>query len=139
MLQDIDILTLLPQRPPFVMVDKLVSCDDTEAVTQFMVREDCLLSDGGRLQPHGLLENIAQTCAARIGYISLQNSDSVGIGVIGSVSGFNVNSLPRTGTLLTTQVVVSNEVFNFTLVSAQITDPEGVVIATAKMKIALLG
>lgn len=137
-LTDIDILSLLPQRPPFVLVDKLVSCTDADAVTSFEVRDDCLLCDEGRLQPYGMMENMAQTCAARIGYVSLQKSGSVGIGVIGSVSDFEINALPKVGARLETHITIDEEVFNFTLVSAKICDQKGDVMATAKMKIALL-
>lgn len=135
---DVDILTLLPQRPPFVLVDKLVSCDEKDAVTLFEVREDCLLCDGGRLQPHGLMENMAQSCAARIGYLSLQKSGTVGIGVIGSVSDFEILSLPTVGSRLETRITIDEEVFNFTLVTAKIVDQDGNLVASSRMKIALL-
>ena len=137
-LADIDILTLLPQRPPFVLVDKLLSCGDKDAVTSFVVREDCLLCDDGKLQSYGIMENIAQSCAARIGYLSLQKSGSVGIGVIGSVSDFEVLSLPPVGSQLETHITIDEEVFNFTLVSAKICDQVGNLIASSKMKISLL-
>ena len=137
-ISEIDILTLLPQRPPFVLVDRLTCCNEKDAVTQFTVNPECLLYDDGKLQSYGLMENIAQSCAARIGYLSLQKNGSVGIGVIGSVSDFEVMSLPVVGTQLQTHVSVDEEVFNFTLVSASINDMDGKLIATAKMKIALL-
>lgn len=137
-LRDIDILTLLPQRPPFVLVDKLISCDEKDAVTSFEVRGDCLLCDDGRLQAHGLMENMAQSCAARIGYLSLQKNGTVGIGVIGSVSDFKVLSLPEVGMSLKTRIVIDEEVFNFTLVTATITNDRNETVATARMKIALL-
>lgn len=133
-----DILKLLPQRPPFVLVDRLMRCDEKDAVTRFVITENCLLCDDGFLQPHGIMENIAQSCAARIGYLSLQKDGAVGIGVIGSVSDFEVISLPGVGTQLETHIAVDEEVFNFTLVSAQVFDDKGNVLATARMKIALL-
>ena len=80
-----DILTLIPQRPPFVLVDELTSCDEVETVTGYTVTVECPLQNGGVLQPSGLVENIAQSCAARIGYRSLRAGGKVGIGVIGSV------------------------------------------------------
>lgn len=134
----IDILTLIPQRPPFVLVDSLASCDDVTTTTRFHIAADCLLCNDGCLQPWGLMENIAQSCAARIGYLSLSKGGSVGIGVIGSVSELAVRSLPRVGEGIETCIVVDEEVFNFTLVSAQVSRSNGEVAATAKMKIALL-
>ena len=138
-LADIDILTLIPQRPPFVFVDKLLSCDEKDAVTSFEVPADCLLCDDGMLQPHGLLENIAQSCAARIGYLSLQKNGGISIGVIGSVSDFEVHgSALRPVKRLETHITVEEEVFNFTLISAKVVNQQGDLLATAKMKIALL-
>lgn len=134
----IDILTLIPQRPPFVLVDSLTSCDEVTTTTRLRITADCLMCNNGCLQPWGLMENIAQTCAARIGYLSLAKGGSVGIGVIGSVSELVVHDLPRVGEEIETRIVVDEEVFNFTLVSAQVTRPNGEVAATAKMKIALL-
>ena len=68
--EDIDILTLLPQRPPFIMIDKLLSCDKIITKTRFLVRKDNIFIEQGRLTSSGLIENIAQTCAARMGYIN---------------------------------------------------------------------
>ena len=33
-LEKIEMASLIPQRPPFMMVDKILSCDDTDAVTE---------------------------------------------------------------------------------------------------------
>ena len=47
-LEKIDVLTLLPQRPPFVMIDQLTHFDEVVTSTRFEVREDHLfmLADG---------------------------------------------------------------------------------------------
>ena len=42
-LEQIEMASLIPQRPPFMMVDKILSCDDTDAVTELMVRQDNIL------------------------------------------------------------------------------------------------
>ena len=39
----LQITQLIPQRPPFVMVDKVLSCDLTDAVTELYVSEDNML------------------------------------------------------------------------------------------------
>ena len=69
-LEQIDIHELLPQREPFVMVDKLVYFDEKTTTTSFLVREDNLFVENGRLNACALAENIAQTCAARLGYVN---------------------------------------------------------------------
>ena len=68
-LLQIDVQELLPQRPPFVMIDRLVYNDETTTVTEFEVKADNLFAEGDLLNPCALVENIAQTCAVRMGYI----------------------------------------------------------------------
>ena len=65
---DINVLHLLPQRPPFIMVDKLTYCDPKHAKTVFLVRADNIFCHDGVMEEAGLVENIAQTCAARTGF-----------------------------------------------------------------------
>ena len=79
-IDDITLYELLPQRPPFVMIDRLISSDATFTVTQLQVRADNLFFAEGRLTASGLVENIAQTCAARMGYINLNSGKTVKIG-----------------------------------------------------------
>ncbi len=127
---------LIPQRPPFVMIDRLVSSDEVYSVTELSIREDNLFVEEGRLSASGLIENIAQTCAARIGYINLNHGQTVKIGVIGSISNLNIERTPKVGEKLTTTIKLLEEVFQMTLVEAVIaSDNEEIV--HANMKIAL--
>lgn len=140
MIEKDDILRLIPQRPPFVLVDSMLSCDEKDTVTQFTVSQDCPLQHEGLLQPWGLIENIAQSCAARIGYLATQGGEEVAIGVIGSVNDMEISRLPQVGETITTKITILEEVMNLTLVSSEITSAshQEKCLATAKMKIALL-
>ena len=66
----IDIHELLPQREPFVMVGRLVYFDNEKTVVQTEVKEDNIFVENGVFTVSGIIENIAQTCAARIGYVN---------------------------------------------------------------------
>lgn len=79
-LEEIDILDLIPQRPPFVLIDRLTAFDEARTETRFTVRTEHLMCESGRLQAAGLIENIAQTCAARLGYINLLHAERVKLG-----------------------------------------------------------
>ena len=83
--KDIPITNLIPQRSPFIMVDRVLSCDMTDAVTEFVVREDNIFLDQMTLAPTGIIENIAQSCAARMGCINMQQKESVKLGFIGDI------------------------------------------------------
>ena len=134
--EKIDVHTLLPQQEPFVMIDRLVHYDPVKTVTMLQVRPDNIFADDGHLSVAGLNENIAQTCAARMGYISLSSGDKVKIGVIGAITGFSVNRTPLVGEVLTTEIEVKQEVFQVTLVHATVKVGEEV-IAETDLKIAL--
>lgn len=135
-IDDITLYELLPQRPPFVMIDRLISSDATFTVTQLQVRADNLFFAEGRLTASGLVENIAQTCAARMGYINLNSGKTVKIGVIGAISNLEIKRMPSEGELLTTTIELLEEVFQMTLVKATITSGDEEIV-NANMKIAL--
>ena len=136
-IEDITLRELIPQRPPFVMIDRLLSCDMVVTTTALEIREDNLFVANGRFSAEGLMENIAQTSAARMGYINLNRGDKVKIGVIGAVSNFEVFRTPRVGEHIVTTIKVEEELFKITLVKAFIKcDDE--LLAQSNMKIALM-
>jgi predicted hotdog family 3-hydroxylacyl-ACP dehydratase len=135
-LETIDVLDLLPQRPPFIMIDKLVFSDEVVTTTKFLVRSDNIFMEGDVLNACALVENIAQTCAARMGCINYVNHEKVRIGFIGSVRNLNILRPVRLGELLTTSIEVKEEVMQLTLVEASVRVGDETVV-TAEMKIAL--
>lgn len=136
-LQDIAITTLIPQRPPFVMVDRVLNCDLSDAVIEFEVREDNIFLDDGMLAPAGIIENMAQACAARMGCINRMRGEVVKIGFIGDIRNCDIMRQPRCGETLTTYVHIVEDVFNMTLaeVCSKVNDE---IIASARVKIALV-
>lgn len=133
---EVDIQELIPQRPPFIMVDRLLHFDRIVTTSEFAVREDNIFLEGDKLQPEGLVENIAQTCAARIGYVNLMNKESVRLGFIGAVRNLSILGTPKIGETIETTITVKEEIFQMTLVDAEIR-LNGSVIVNAEMKIAL--
>jgi Predicted 3-hydroxylacyl-(acyl carrier protein) dehydratase len=99
----IPITELIPQRPPMVLVDTLLHCEYAWADTCFTVPTEGVFVAGGRLTASGLLENMAQTTAARIGYLSLygpQANGKVRMGVIGLIKQLKISELPAAGSCL---------------------------------------
>jgi predicted hotdog family 3-hydroxylacyl-ACP dehydratase len=134
---EIDILDLLPQRPPFVMIDTLLHCDHNITKTAFRVQKDTVFCDDERLSESGLIENIAQTCAARMGYINKYVcNDTVKLGFIGAIRNQEIVRLPHVNEILTTQITVVEEVFQMTLVNACVRI-EDELICSCEMKIAI--
>ena len=133
---DINILELLPQRPPFVMVDHLTDYSETQSSCDLTIRKDNVFCENGEFAAAGLIEHIAQTCAARLGYYNKYIlKTGVRLGFIGEVKDLDIVRLPREGETLNTTIVVMQEIFDVTLVNAEVrvgTD----VIATTRLKIA---
>lgn len=134
-----DILELLPQRPPFVMVGELMKADNAVAQTRTTIEPDNIFVDSdGHFTASGLTENIAQTCAAKIGYYNKYIlKKPVAIGFIGAIRQMRFYCLPRVGEVIITTVTTLEEVFGMTLVEAESRTDAGVLLCTAQMKIAL--
>lgn len=127
---------LIPQRAPIVMVDRLTSIEEGVSYTELEVRADNLFVERGVLNECGLIEHIAQSAAARIGYLFRMRGEAVPIGYIGSVNQFALGRLPRVGERLTTSIRVLQEVYQVSLVEAEVRSGDEVV-ASSRMKIFL--
>jgi len=135
--EKINILDLLPQRPPFVMVDALTHFDKVITGTHLKVAADNIFVENNKLTESGVIENIAQTCAARMGYINKYLcSDEVKIGFIGSIKDLVFYELPKVGDELKTTIEVVSEVFAITLVNAKV-EVCNKLIASCEMKISI--
>ena len=118
-----------------------MSCSDISSVnvltsSRFTVRDNNLFFSEGRLLASGLIENIAQTCAARIGYINRLSNEVIKLGFIGAVRNLKIYKTPLAGDTIYTTITVKEEVFQMTLVDA-VVKLNDETIAEAEMKIAL--
>jgi len=135
--EKINIEELLPQRKPFIMIDALTHFDEVTTRTRMQVKADNIFVENNALTESGIIENIAQTCAARMGYINKYlHSDKVKIGFIGSIKDLVINEFPKTGDELKTTVEVVSEMFAITLVDAKVNIGDRL-IASCEMKISI--
>ncbi len=133
----VSIADLLPQRKPFVMVSSLLSCSYERTVTQFLIWEDNVFAEDGKLVPEGLVENIAQTCAARIGFINKYILHKpVSVGYVCALKDFKVVKVPAVGETIETEINLKGEFGTMLMVEA-VTKSEGNMIAEGSMVIAL--
>lgn len=135
-ISSVNVLDLIPQRPPFIMIDCLTHFDPVITSSRFTVRDNNLFFSEGRLLASGLIENIAQTCAARIGYINRLSDEVIKLGFIGAVRNLKIYKTPLAGDTIYTTITVKEEVFQMTLVDA-VVKLNDETIAEAEMKIAL--
>ena len=132
----VDISEIIPQRPPFVMIDRIADFSEEKVTTELLVKPDNIFVEGGKLLPAGMVENIAQTCAARIGYIAWLKGLPIQIGLIGAVKSFNLIAQPNVNDTVFTTITVEGEAFGMLLVNAEVS-VNGATMATAEVKIAL--
>jgi len=129
-----NIQSLIPQRPPFVMVDELIYSDEKSSRTSLLITDDNLFVVNGEFREPGLLENIAQTAAARAGHDALHENKPVKVGYIGAVKNFEVFKLPVLNDRIETEITVEDQVFGATLITGT-TKCNDELIARCEMKI----
>ncbi len=140
-LRTIDVHTILPQQEPFVMIGVLTHFEMNTSTTETEITASNIFVDNDLFSAFGMMENIAQTCAARVGYYNkyILHKD-VQTGVIGAIRDYRIGSLPPVGSIITTRVDILEEIFGMTLARAVVTFPrqdETVVAATADIKLAI--
>lgn len=133
-----DILTLIPQRAPILMVDELLEVDPDGGTAALTVRPgNYFLSEDGRMEETGLLEHIAQSASAVAGHHALASGATAPpVGYIGEIKKFHCHRLPRTGDELRTTVWLGPEAEGVTLLAAE-TRVNGEIVADTQMKIYL--
>jgi predicted hotdog family 3-hydroxylacyl-ACP dehydratase len=129
-----NIESLIPQRQPFVMIDELSYSDGNLTRTRLQVSAGNIFVENGLLTEPGLLENIAQTAAARAGYEAKKENAPVRIGYIGAVKNFEVFDLPAVNDIIETEIIIGNQVFDVSVIKGVISC-NGRVIAKCEMKI----
>ena len=129
-----DILSVIPQRPPFVMIDELLGCNEDSSSTTFRVAQDNVLVDNGELTEAGLIENIAQTAAAGVGYLMRQNGGTALTGYIAAIKNLAIYGLPRIGSVIDTTVTIDKQIFDVTMIHGSI-NSNSMLLAECEMKI----
>jgi predicted hotdog family 3-hydroxylacyl-ACP dehydratase len=134
-MSDLDnILPLIPQRPPFVMIDKLLHSDQKSTRSGLTVRKENIFVENGRLSEPGLLENIAQTAAAGMGAQSIMDSQPAPVGYIGAIQNVEIFELPALNEEIKTEISIKNQIFNVAVIEGTIQCQDRL-IARCDMKI----
>ena len=135
----LDILVILPHRRPFVLIDRLESYDEatTAVTTSYTVPKDGVFVEDGIFRAEGIMENIAQSCAARIGFYDWLHELPVKPGVIGSVKGLSISCFPKAGERIFTHIIPKAEAMGVLLASAVVKTESGAVVAESQIKVAV--
>jgi 3-hydroxyacyl-[acyl-carrier-protein] dehydratase len=115
-----DILEYIPQRPPMVMIDNIIYCDEKKIISSLFIDPENIFCKNGYFREPGLIENIAQTAAAKIGYLTKIEEKEISVGYICSIKDLKIYFLPPANSEIETEIYVTNELMGFTIIYGKI-------------------
>lgn len=127
---------LLPQKYPFVMVDRMYDYTETSLVSGFTILEESIFFQDENFVESGLIEHIAQSIALHTGYQFFLRKEPAPTGYIGSIKDIEIRQLPKLGDEIQTTVSILQEFAGITLVDV-VTKLNDIVIAAGQMKTVL--
>lgn len=128
---------LIPQKSPFVMVDKLLHFEDKKVVAGLIISEENIFTQNSKFTAPGLIEHMAQSVALYTGYKFFLKNENAPSGYIGAIKKAEIFELPAVGMELKTTIVIVHDIMNVTLVTAE-TECDGKIIASSEMKTVLV-
>nr|WP_314560215.1 hypothetical protein [uncultured Capnocytophaga sp.] len=131
-----NILNLIPQRDPFIMVDTLWEYTPSTAVIGLTIASNNLFVQQETFLESGLIEHIAQSIALHKGYSYYLSGKSAPMGYIGAIKKIEISVLPKVGNSLRTHLSIVQEFMDVTLVTLQ-TFVGDTLIAQGEMKTVL--
>ena len=127
---------LIPQKYPFVMVDKVLAFGGNFITSGFTVEESNIFTVNSTFQEVGLIEHMAQSVALYTGFQFFLKKEPPPTGYIGSIKSIEIFELPKLNDNLVTKVIVLQEFSGITLVDISVLLNE-VEIARGQMKTVL--
>lgn len=127
---------LIPQKAPFVMVDKLVYYEDRKVIAGLTISEENIFIQNKKFTAPGLIEHMAQSVALYTGYQFFLKKQNAPTGYIGAIKKAEIRELPSIGKELITTVIILHDIMGVTLVTAE-TKCDGKIIASSEMKTVL--
>jgi 3-hydroxyacyl-[acyl-carrier-protein] dehydratase len=124
----------IPQRLPMVMVDELLEASECHAVTRLFIRDENIFAERGYFTEPGMIENMAQTAAAQVGYHCVVGKMPVPVGYIAAVKNLYISRMPAHNTAITTTIRITNQVLDVTVAEGKI-EQGGVICCTCEMRI----
>src|SRR5664279_1063783 len=107
----------IPQKPPFVLVDKLLYVDHKTSRCSFRIPEGNLFADDGFYSTAGLIESMAQTAAAGTGYLAGKENRPPPVGYIGAVQKLEVFDWPPVKSEISMTINLITNILQVSLVS----------------------
>lgn len=107
---------LLPQKFPFVMVDRLFSYSETELTSGLNIQNDNIFVENNTFLEAGLIEHMAQSVALHTGYQFFLKNEIAPTGYIGSIKDIEIKKLPKINDTIQSKITILQEFAGITLV-----------------------
>lgn len=127
---------LIPQKFPFVMIDRMFSYSETGLISGLKIQQDNIFLEEKTFLEAGLIEHMAQSVALHTGYQFFLKNETAPTGYIGSIKDIQIKKLPQLNDTIQSNVTILQEFAGVTLVDIVtfINDEE---IASGQMKTVL--
>ena len=106
------IIQLIPQRSPMVMVDTLWEYTPETAVVGLTITQENIFVQEGNLSASGLIEHMAQSIALHKGYGYYLKALPTPMGYIGAIKHIEIQALPKKGEAIRTHITILQEYGN---------------------------
>jgi len=128
--------TLIPHRPPMQWIDALTDCTDLTACATVRFTAGHFAVTNGAVTETALIECVAQTVAAALGYRSQNSGQSnrANNGMLGAVSNFKIHTPPPLEKLVHIEVRELKR-YGPMLLIAGVVSCEGQVIAEGQLSL----
>jgi len=127
---------LIPQKFPFVMIDRMFSYSETGLISGLKIQNDNIFLEENTFLEAGLVEHMAQSVALHTGYQYFLKNETAPTGYIGSIKDIQIKKLPQINDIIQSNVTILQEFAGVTLVDIVtfLNDEE---IASGQMKTVL--
>lgn len=115
-----DIKQILPHRSPMLLIHKYRKIDKDTATAFVQLTPDSYACADGWISPGMLIDAMAQTVAAHLGYEALENNDKEPApGMLTNVDEFEVHEKIKDTSLIEIKTVKTDEIGPFKLISGK--------------------
>lgn len=99
-----EIVTALPHKKPFIMIDTLCYLDDAVIIAEFTITEDNIFVQESYFHEPGIMEHMAQSAALRSTLKAQQKGEETPLGYFAGIKKFNLYKCPKINATLKTTV-----------------------------------
>lgn len=114
------IIQLLPQKPPFLMVDELTSSKYKSFSSSFKIDNKNIFIEDNKLSVSGIIENMGQTAMAGIISTTKEEKGTEIDGYLAGVKQFEVFKRPPINSIIVTKILVKAKIDKMFLISCEV-------------------